>query len=66
MPKTDLDQLDLIKEAMKKQEKPIERVVVVNSGAKPEYFTHVREIFDVAESDLEMHNAGFCAFAARL
>ena len=66
MPKTDQDQFDLMKGAIAARRKPISRVVVVNRGAKPEYFDHIRETFAISGSNLEVHNAGFCEFAGRL
>lgn len=66
MPKTDQDQFDLIKGAIAGRNKPISRVVVVNRGAKPGYFDHIRETLGIPGSNLEVHNAGFCEFAGRL
>lgn len=66
MPKTDRDQLELIKGAIAARKRPIERVVVVNWGESPEYFSYVQETFGVAESNLEKHNVGFRDFAERL
>jgi hypothetical protein len=65
LPKTDRDQLDLIKRAVAARRGHIGRVVVVNLDAKPDYFGHVQETFGVAKSNLEIHNAGFRDFAER-
>jgi len=66
MPITDREQLDLIKGAIATRNKAIARVVVVNRGEKPEYFDHIQETFGIAQSSLDVHNAGFCDFAERL
>jgi|SRR5581483_1879353 len=61
MPKTDANQITLIRDAIARRTKK-RRLTVINRGAAPEYFTRVAEVFAVQRSGLRVFNSGFDDF----
>ena len=59
IPKTDEDQICLIRQAAGERTKAFDSITVINKAAKPEYFRRVASTFRVGESDLQIFNAGF-------
>ncbi len=64
IPRTDVDQEDLIRNAVSKRATPFRRVTVVNRNAGVEYFKRVKDIFAVADPNLlRICNSGFEQFS---
>jgi hypothetical protein len=57
LPKTDQDQRNLVRRAVKERNTPIRRLTVVNFKASEEYFDEVQELFEPRE--MRRFNEGF-------
>jgi hypothetical protein len=65
IPRTDIDQECLIRNAVSKRAAPFRRVTVVNRDAGVDYFKRVKDIFEVGgQSLLRICNSGFEEFSA--
>ena len=62
MPKTDEDQRALIRDNVAQRESPIERLVVINYGAGPDYYRDVADTFAVELKRVEVFNNGFTEY----
>ncbi len=62
MPATDIGQECLIRCAIQDRTTELEKVVVVNRGAPPEYFKRVADVFGVDTPKLTIFNCGFRDF----
>lgn len=62
VPQTDRDQRALIRAAVARRSRPIERLVVVNLNAPDDYFTDVAGLFGAGEALVERHNRGLLCF----
>ena len=62
VPQTDRDQRALIRAAVARRSRPIDRLVVVNLNAPDDYFTDVAGLFGVGEALVERHNRGLLCF----
>lgn len=60
MPATDVEQVEIIREAIKKRIKNLEQLSIINYKAEAAYFDRMREIFGVSVQRLEISNNGFC------
>jgi len=65
MPSSDKDQIALIKRAVSARRRPLQRVVVVNRGAKENYFRRVAEVLGVPKRALVRYNEGLQDFLLR-
>jgi hypothetical protein len=66
MPITDTDQVCLVRDAVLRREKPLERLTIVNCGAQIEYFDRVASTFGVRPAEIRVFNAGFSDFVQTL
>jgi hypothetical protein len=64
MPRTDVDQLALIRRAVGCRNRPFARVVAVSHGSPPSYFSRLARLFGVPARKVEAHNIGLRAFFA--
>lgn len=64
IPKTDLDQVRLIEEAVAQRRQPFSRVVVVNYKQQDAYYDRVARIFGVRRQEIEQCNEGVSQFLA--
>jgi hypothetical protein len=63
VPDTDIDQAELIKQAINKRSKPIQSLTVVNRMASQKYFERLAHLFCVDSRKIHIHNTGFIDFA---
>jgi SpoVK/Ycf46/Vps4 family AAA+-type ATPase len=66
MPRTDIDQDALLRNAIGDRAKPLDSVTVVNKGSGADYFDHVSRVFGTDTRALRIHNDGMQTFAASL
>jgi hypothetical protein len=64
IPKTDVDQVRLIEEAVAQRRQEFSRVVVVNYGQHEAYYSRVARIFGVRRQKIEQYNEGVSQFLA--
>jgi hypothetical protein len=62
IPATDEDQEHLIRAAMIRRQRPLDRLTVVNRSAPATYFSRVKDIFGVDANRLRIFNEGFVEF----
>ena len=65
MPSSDKDQIALIKRAVSARRRAFQRVVVVNRGAKENYFRRIGEVFGVPKRSVVRYNEGLQDFLLR-
>lgn len=66
VPETDIDQAELIKQAVEMRRKPLQSITIVNWNAPTTYFERLADLFQVESQLLRRYNSGFVDFAAGL
>ena len=66
VPETDVDQVELIEQAVRARSRPIRSLTIVNRNAPQTYFDRLARLFQVDSRLLRPHNSGFLDFAAGL